>query len=598
MSADIAMTPAATVELQLPLAAAVDSASPVKAKKLTKKQIRAAAAAKGLATRMSKRIAATGVVSIETLASNTAAATATTPALAITMAGDDVSVAAGDEHVTTPKTPAFADSDTVEAMSTTSAAPAAAEVTGHIGTVGGGIWSAPAVAAAAATSPVVAAAPVVPDVKAAAPAEAPAAVVISPEEKATRVAWLRGVAVGIACSCPAGCKDLSTACKASSDRIAALLAECQKAKTATNDKFPYCYVCQKALKTAADLDADNDCKACHVTPMCYHFSLTNAKFGSNWDAKTHAVRYFAKHAQSGVSYCGKCLDNTQRAILPSGTNDAVATVRRMVKAKWFKANSQTLQDVEVDQINPAVLAALNASHASTGAIKLEDIDTESLATIDKELIVDGHINVNAVEEKALAKIKIDQVLGAKIRSINVCDLIDFAEEPALFRNTVAQLTTFTEATSTRKVLTTLKSKATAVDEKKNAEAVKPPAKKKARTEKGAQDKDTTDSDTDADKPKAKAKAKSATDSDADDKPKAKAKAKASSGSKRKTFDDAEVLAAARVIMAHAASKEAASEKAAADAKIKSLEKQVRLLTAAAKSKERTAAVMSATSAAN
>ena len=615
MSADIAMTPAANVELslapQLPLAAVeMTPQQKAAAARAVKKAKKEAALAKAHATRMSKRIAATGVVSTETLAvtANTAAATAVTPALAIS---DDVSVAAADDdHVKTPKTPVFADADTAEAMSTTSAAPAAAVATGHVSAVGGGIWSAPAVAATAA-----AAAAAVPDVKAAeapapAAAEAPIVVlVISEEEKAARIAWLRSVANGVACSDSAKCNGLPNVCTASKDMIAALINECKKAKTATDDKFPYCYVCQKALKTAADLDADNDCKACHVTPMCYHFSLTNSKFGANWDAKAHAVQCLVKHETSSIGYCGKCLDNVQRTFLPSGKADAVATVRRMVKAKWFKSKGQHVQhDVEVDLINPQVLATLNASHASKGAVKLEDIDTETLATIDQELVVEGHIDVNAVEEKALKKIKIDQVLGAKIRSVDICDLVDVAEGPALLRRAVAELKTFTEVNSARKVITTLKAAAaTAADEKKNAEAVKPPAKKKARTEKGAIDKDTTDSDTDAeaDKPKAKAKAKakgkSATDSsssDAEDKPKAKAKAKAVSGSKRKTFDNDEVLAAARVIMAHAASKEAASKEAAQDAEIKRLQKQIRLLTAAAKSKERTAVVMSATSAAN
>jgi hypothetical protein len=105
-------------------------------------------------------------------------------------------------------------------------------------------------------------------------------------------------------------------------------------------------------------------------------------------------------------------------------------------------------------------------------------------------------------------------------------------------------------------------------------------------EKGAKD-TTTESDTDSDaktvkpaKGKPASAKKSATDSD--DSPKA--------GSKRKADDAAILAAAAKVIMEHSA-----SEKAARDAEVQLLKKQIRLLTKQNESMARTAKVMTATS---
>jgi hypothetical protein len=150
--------------------------------------------------------------------------------------------------------------------------------------------------------------------------------------------------VGCTCNDKATLETICAACRAMRSDMFAVLTKVKAAMGCElkDAKLPYCHRCETVIEDAGDLNERDCCVTCLERPMCYHFGLENRhkKTGMNWSLTQHKYVFVQTHTNSGLGYCGKCLDNLQNARLRTakkygGSSSALLKVRNQVKAMWI-----------------------------------------------------------------------------------------------------------------------------------------------------------------------------------------------------------------------------------------------------------------------
>lgn len=177
------------------------------------------------------------------------------------------------------------------------------------------------------------------------------------------------------------CKDdatLETICAACRALRGELLAVREKVKAdmgceLKDAKLPYCYRCETVIEDAGDLNDLDGCVTCNHRPMCYHFGLENRykSTGMNWNVKAHMYEHVQKH-ESGLGYCGQCLDDLQNARLRTakkhgGSSAALVKVRNQVKGMWLGQALDTCDDETLEAFADELKTATELRTATKNA---------------------------------------------------------------------------------------------------------------------------------------------------------------------------------------------------------------------------------------